>query len=481
MPQSSAFPVFRVTVLSGLLFAAALPVVAANDDTAAAGGASKVRIVRLSEVKGAVQMDRNIGRSFEPAFANMPVVEKSSLRTEEGAAEVEFEDNSTLRLAPNTVVDFPQLERLPSGATATSVRVVRGLAYVSLVKSQGNDFHLLFDRREIALPPGTHVRLTLDDAQARLAVLDGSLKIDAPSGDVNVNHKETATFHLADERPPSVMNEIASDPFDSWDKDAASYHSRTATMSAFGNAPYAYGLNDMSYYGSFADAGGCGMMWRPYFTSADWDPYSNGAWAYYSGAGYSWVSPYPWGWTPYHYGSWSFCPGTGWGWMPGGYWNGLGNNIAVVGNGGAPYRFQPPPAHPPGPAGPTLASVNLKPVVRSGVTSADSFVFRKDSAGLGVPRSELGKLEKFSRQADNRGVANTHVYMTLPTAQPGRQMAGAVGPVSMHRGAPPETAPRGGFEREGGMGGGGSMGSSMGSSASSASSGRASSGSSAHH
>ena len=66
-------------------------------------------------------------------------------------------------------------------------------------------------------------------------------------------------------------------------------------------------------------------MWRPYFASASWNPYGSGLWAWYPSAGYSWVSPYPWGWTPYHYGSWSFCSGTGWGWTPGGSWMGLSN------------------------------------------------------------------------------------------------------------------------------------------------------------
>jgi FecR protein len=444
MPRPSASP--ATWLLSALLIAFSLPALAA-DDAPASAGASKVRIVRLSEIKGAVQMDRNIGRSFEPAFANMPIVENSRLRTDDGAAEVEFEDNSTVRLAPNTVVDFPQLERLPSGATTTSVHVVRGLAYVSLVKSPGTAFHLLFDRQDVVLPPGTHVRLALDDAQANLAVLNGSVKIDAPSGAVDVARRDTATFHLVDQGPPSVMNEVASEPYDSWDKDATSYHSRTAALSAFGNAPYSYGLNDMMYYGSFQDAGACGSMWRPYFASAAWDPFSNGAWTYYAGAGYSWVSPYPWGWTPYHYGSWSFCPGAGWGWMPGGSWNGLGNNLAVAGNA-PPIRIQPP-NHPPRLGEPTFATVSLKPLVRSEVASRDSFVFRNDSAGLGIPRAELGKLDKFSRQAVDRGTASTHIYMNAPSLDSGRTMAGTMAPVPIHRGSVPEAATHEDLERVG--------------------------------
>ena len=49
------------------------------------------------------------------------------------------------------------------------------------------------------------------------------------------------------------------------------------------------------------------------------DPYSNGAWMFYPGMGYSFASSYPWGWLPYHYGSWAFINGAGWAWVPGRY------------------------------------------------------------------------------------------------------------------------------------------------------------------
>src|SRR5580658_6433064 len=60
---------------------------------------SKVRIVRLSEVKGEVQLDRLTGKGFEGAMANLPVTEGARLKTGNGVAEVEFEDNSTIRVA----------------------------------------------------------------------------------------------------------------------------------------------------------------------------------------------------------------------------------------------------------------------------------------------------------------------------------------------------------------------------------------------
>ena len=187
-------------------------------------------------------------------------------------------------------------------------------------------------------------------------------------------------------------------------------------------------------------------MWRPYFASAAWDPYANGAFAYYGGAGYSWVSPYPWGWTPYHSGSWNFCPGTGWGWMPGGSWNGLNNMASVMhyqSIGGSGTRI-PTPIHPPRIGEPTLVPVNTKPLVRSGVESSQSFVFRKDSAGLGVPRDGFGKLEKVSQHAETRGVVNEHIYVSAPaSAMPnGRVTNTTIMAGSIHRGsAPPASSP----------------------------------------
>ncbi|HUN85419.1 MAG TPA: FecR family protein [Terracidiphilus sp.] len=431
--------------LSILLFASILPAQTA-DSASPSPGVSRVRIVRLSEVKGAVELDRNIGRGFETVMPNMPIVENSRLRTEVGTAEVEFEDNSTLRLAPNSMAEFPQLERLAAGGTVSSVRLEKGTAYVSLLKSKTNEFNLLVGDQKLQLLPDSHIRLQMDGPEANLAVLDGTVQVSGPAGVQDVHRKETLTFQMTGQEQPTLAKNIVSEPFDSWDKDSTQYHSRVASLSAFGNSPYSYGLNDMAYYGSFMDAGGCGMMWQPYFVSANWSPFSNGAWAFYPGAGYSWVSPYPWGWTPYHYGSWSFCPGYGYGWMPGGAWTGLNNGTILMSRVGssAPGRLLPSPVHPLRPGEPSMLPVNLKPLVRSQVASADSFVFRNNSAGLGIPRDELGKLGKLSRQTEEHGTASTHIYVSVaPAGSYGRgaQAGSTLAPVAIHRGSAPSYEP----------------------------------------
>lgn len=431
-----------VATAASLLLLAATPFAQASDAAAAPSGVSKVRIVRLSEVKGQVQLDRNNGRGYEPGIANLPIVENSKLRTGEGVAEIEFEDNSSLRVAPNSIVEFPQMERSASGGTVSSVHLVQGMAYVSLVKSNNNQFNLMFGDQKLALPAPSHIRLQLSGSEARLAVLDGNLKLTESSGaSLDVAKKRTITFDLLEHQQPAVAKDVLPEPFDSWDQNSVGYHARVANFSSFNNSPYSYGMNDMSYYGSFADSCGMGMMWRPYFVSAGWDPYSNGSWAWYQGAGYSWVSPYPWGWTPYHYGSWAFCQGSGWGWLPGGAWNGL-NNMALVpvgaGGGGTVHR-PVAPVGPPSPKAPTIVAVSTRALVRSEISSGNSFTFRQDSAGLGVPRDAFGKLDKYSQHVESHGSVNEHVYFSAPASsmQGGHPTGTAIMAGSIHRGSSP--------------------------------------------
>src|SRR5438270_13901764 len=78
---------------------------------------SHVRIVRLSYIEGGVQISHGDGGAYEKAIVNLPITEGSKLKTsDDGRAEVEFEDGSTLRIVPDSVIEFPQLSLKDSGA-----------------------------------------------------------------------------------------------------------------------------------------------------------------------------------------------------------------------------------------------------------------------------------------------------------------------------------------------------------------------------
>ncbi len=115
-------------------------------------------------------------------MANLPVVEGSKLKTADGVAEVEFEDNSTVRLGLNSEVEFPKLELLPSGAKSSSINVLQGTVYVSLINTKGNEFSVKFGQQTVNLPPDSHVRLQLTPTEANLAVLHGEALVSNASG-----------------------------------------------------------------------------------------------------------------------------------------------------------------------------------------------------------------------------------------------------------------------------------------------------------
>src|SRR6266481_9494074 len=86
---------------------------------------SQARIVRLSDVQGTVQINKNSGLGFENAFANLPITQGTQLRTREnGRAEIEFEDGSTVRLTPNTTLQFSQLGLSDAGKRISTLDLV---------------------------------------------------------------------------------------------------------------------------------------------------------------------------------------------------------------------------------------------------------------------------------------------------------------------------------------------------------------------
>jgi ferric-dicitrate binding protein FerR (iron transport regulator) len=416
----------------------------------AAPGDSHVRIVRLSEAQGGVTMDRGTGKGYEATMQNMPIVEGAKLQTDDGYAEVEFEDGSTMRLTPDARVEFPQLVLRGTGAKASTVNVVRGTVYLNLENSKDNEFTLRAGQASMSVAPSTRLRVEITWPKMTLSVFSGNIAVQSGATTTTVNKKETATLDATDASKLEVTKKIAEATYDRWDKQQIDYHKRYAKANALAGGGYGYGISDLNYYGSFI-SGPCGTMWQPYFVSSNWNPYANGAWAYYPNSGYSWVSPYPWGWLPYHTGSWGFCPGMGWGWQPGGSWQGLvnGANIArqpLPGNAGqaATHAGAPRPvgpSRPPVTANSSFIPENRAPLAVSRENQPGNFVFQKDSAGLGIPRGSLGDLHGIANEVQRRGAVSRSVYSEpMSAADPAHPMRQA--PTALHQGSPANTNPQ---------------------------------------
>jgi hypothetical protein len=340
---------------------------------------SQARVVRLSEVQGDVKVDRNLGQGYEKAFLNLPITQGVKLQTKkDGRAEVEFEDGSTLRVTPDTVIDFPQLSLRDSGVKASAVHLQEGTAYVNFAGAKDAEFTLTFGHEKLSLAHSAHLRIEMADTTATLAVFSGEAQVEGDSGTMAVKNR-TATFDLTKGDNYTLAKDLEPDPFDAWDKQQDQYHQQYASNSYSSYSPYAYGTG--------------------------WDPFMNGAWAFSPGFGYGWVSGYPWGWTPYHYGSWVYLPTNGWAWQPGGAWAGWSEPRIIR----SPSNFVAP--QPPSSPGHGLIVVNRGPVPTQLGKSISRMEISRNSAGLGIPRGGIKSLSQVSSTVQQQGLATAKVHV----------------------------------------------------------------------
>jgi len=388
---------------------------------------SQARIVRLSDVQGSVQIDKNTGLGFESAFLNLPITQGTQLKTlDRGRAEIEFEDGSTMRLTPNSTVLFSTLGLSESGKRISVVNLVDGMAYINWLGKSGDEFTVNVSHEKLSLDRAAHFRVDTSADAVRLAVFKGDVDVASPAGNVTVSKNKTANFDATDDKS-TLANKVEEAPLDSWDKESISYHEQYARNNDT-SSPYGYGLSDLNYYGSYTNVPGYGMMWQPFFTGVGWDPFMDGAWGWYPGFGYMFASAYPWGWLPYRYGNWNFIPGRGWMWQPGG-WNTWLTMPHYAGR--MPVNFHPLVV-------PSVGTVKAVAVGRAGSVSTmptSRMVVNAGSAGLGIQRGSLDNLRHVNHEVAKNGFAEVRSAPQFSTSS-SRSNSGFDDP-SRGRSAPP--------------------------------------------
>jgi len=280
---------------------------------------SHARIVRLSFVEGNVQMDQRDGRGLQKAFLNMPIGQGTLLITrDEGRAEVEFENGSTIRVAHDSQIQFQQLGLRTDGQKFSAIDVTEGTAYFDIKKKTEDEFVVFINGQQITAPKSARFRLRVGKDNSDVAVFKGEVEVESGGKQVDVRKNETVELDRSDPNRYFLSREIVTDPLDAWDLDREKYRDQYFAASTYQyNPAYSYGYADLSYWGAYEVVPVYGRVWRPYFVNLGWQPFADGAWVWYPGAGYVWVSSYPWGWAPYRYGSWVFLGGRGWCWRPG--------------------------------------------------------------------------------------------------------------------------------------------------------------------
>jgi hypothetical protein len=323
-----------------------------------AAGAPGVRILRLSLAQGDVQLDRNSGDGWEQAINNMPVIGGARIYAAENSkAELEFEDGSSIRLAGPAQITLTQLSTASDGSPVNLIQVDSGEIYVNARMHHHDQFRILTPSGEaFAISKPSHLRFTVDEQTASLAVMDGEAIVQGGEPNAKVRAGESYNYILGQPASAARLNSVRPEPEDTWDQQRNSYNDQNASAGAAysgSDDSNAYGVADLGAYGSYSDQPGYGKVWQPSGVGPDWNPYDNGAWSYYPDWGWTFVSGYPWGWAPFFYGDWCYIGGRGWWWRPGpwhGPWHGHGGGgfhaqPRFAGHPGSNWNAPHPPAH----------------------------------------------------------------------------------------------------------------------------------------
>src|ERR1035441_30691 len=175
----------RLLGLTALAAAALLvaPALRAQDN------AQEVRAVRLSSVEGQVRILEGNQVLADPALANTPLFEGAQVLTsDDGRAELEFEDGSVVRLSPNSSLRLTLLRGQGSagGNAADDSEIVlqSGLGYFEL-QGQGEGaarpIRVRFGDSVVTADGSTVLRVNLDNPPGELAVFSGNAHLESGS------------------------------------------------------------------------------------------------------------------------------------------------------------------------------------------------------------------------------------------------------------------------------------------------------------
>lgn len=300
---------------------------------------SHARVIRVSLVQGRVRFTRDYHGDpladhkavWEDAVLNLPIRQDYSLATDDGRAEVEFENGAMAFLAENTVLEFYDLS-LNDGAKTTRLVLRQGTA--SFYVNPASEDYFSVTGGDFTVEADTRVNFRVDNFD------DGSI-VNVGKGHVSVLRKNKTTLvakgqslsiHAGDDASLTVGQAANDDDFDRW-VTAREDRVLSATNAAqqYINSPYyTSGIADLYTYGSWYPVSGYGNCWRPYGVGYGWSPFNNGGWYNDPWFGWGFIGYQPWGWLPYHYGGWIFDPVFGWLWSPFG--------LGFSGFGFVPYR-----------------------------------------------------------------------------------------------------------------------------------------------
>ena len=277
--------------------------------------AAPLRVARIGEFEGKVEVQLHPAETWRPALRNMPLVELAWLRSTPGArVEIELDEGSALRLTGDALGELSDYMRLSTGQRVTVLSVDHGVAYFTGQPAPRDAVILAVPGAEAIVRGGTRVRLEVRDNTSQIAVLEGKVRFSSPGAEMDLPEGQTARVENGAQARFFLNREIVPLESDRWSED------RDRALATSSSAAHLqgldYGLVDLDANGSWMRAGDLGMVWKPKVNTG-WVPYHDGQWLWYDELGYTWIANEPWGWLPFHYGRWIEHGELGWVWSPG--------------------------------------------------------------------------------------------------------------------------------------------------------------------
>jgi hypothetical protein len=286
---------------------------------------SHARIVRLSLVQGDVRFapsfhddpltDANAG--WQAAPLNLPIRQGYVVATDNGRAEIEFENGAMMFLGANTVVEFYDLS-LSDGNRITRLVLRQGTSTTYVNPSNGDYFSVTGGDFTVEAAGRTTFRLDNFDDGSTVNIERGHANVLRDKKSTSLDKGQSLSVHAGDSSQEVIGRAADTDDFDRWVSGRIdSVVTATNYSAQYVNSPdYSAGFGDLYTYGSWFPMGGYGYCWRPFGMGFGWSPFSYGGWYQDPFFGNTFIGSAPWGWLPYHYGGWIFSPAYGWVWAP---------------------------------------------------------------------------------------------------------------------------------------------------------------------
>lgn len=288
---------------------------------------SHARIIRLSLLQGDVRFTRDAhgdplsdaSATWETAVPNLPIRQGYVIATDDGRAEVEFENGAMVFLNEHSILEFYDLS-LNDGALTTRLILRQGSISAYVHPASGEYFSVTGGDFTVEATSRTSFRIDNFDDGSTVSVLKGRVSVLHKDETSALEKNQSLTMHAGNDAV-SIDRVADNDNFDQWVSGRIdSVSTATNTSLQYVNSPYYNsGFADLSMYGSWYSIGGFGNCWRPFGAGFGWSPFDAGSWYYDPFFGWSFIGYQPWGWAPYHYGSWIFERGIGWVWVPSGF------------------------------------------------------------------------------------------------------------------------------------------------------------------